>query len=359
MCKMNLIMKMKHIIPLILMLLFFGSCSWEQTLADKGVELRTRGVMEVEIAENGAGVEDKIETIRFIVFTNMASMPKVEINEFYDEDDFMLEDPSGEKAAAKVRIVLEVGRKTNGGNNKLVVAIVNEPAGMKRDLDAVMSPAQLAALPLDMSHFLNNDHLSLKDGVPMPMSGAVWTDKVYATEDEARADMVKLTVQRAVAKVEVFLKGGPDVDAGLKIASGSTVTLDNTCAKGNLVRHEDSDGHVLGSIPTVASANLIERSWTSTSELAMSATESVCVFYTPERNCVTDKLKLTVTAKTSEGAERSGSFVLSTARNEERGEETVNVVRRNNIYRVTATVTANAITAEVQNWEDENISTEF
>lgn len=358
-------MRSKYIILTALSFLFFCSCSPEQaTPDDERSDLN--GVMQVEITENEGAGSDKIKSIRFIVFTNLASIPKAEINRLYSENDFTAEQiPEEEKAASKIKIIMEVSRRRVSPNKKLVVAVVNEPLSMTEVLNAITTPEQLEKLKLPMSDFVADDHLSLKADTPTPMTGAVWTDRVYSTVEEAVANGIKLEVLRAVARVDVYLAKEKDVD--VQITAGSAITLSNTYTESYFVRHEDGNNH-LGNIQTVNSNNFTDKSWTWTEgqkEIPDPETDprSVCVcsFYTPERYCISDndKLKLNVSIVTQEGAVRSGIFTLDKAKDANQDEQTINLIRRNNIYKITATVGAEVITAEIQDWEDRGISVEL
>lgn len=344
----------------ILVLLFFCSCTHKPT--DTGGEPSVN-FMQVEIEENGANNAERIKTIRFIVFTGLSSDPVAEVNRLYSEEDFVAEQLSGEKAASRVRIVLEVGRRSGRANDKLVVAIVNEPATMTSALNDVTAPGQLETLELAMSDFVTNDHLALLPDVPIPMSGAVWTgsDDIYPSVEQAADNTVEIGLSRAVARVDVYMNAS--AADGIRIGAGSTVTLDNTCDKSYYIRHVDDMEHVLGNIQTASPDDLTHRSWTMAGgqkDIPHGEAVHICSFYTPERYCVSDKLKLRVGIVTSEGAPRSGTFTLDRAvENATQIEKPIDVIRRNNIYRVTATIGENGITAMVNDWADERIITDL
>ncbi len=160
--------------------------------------------------------------------------------------------------------------------------------------------------------------------------------------------------------VEVYLKKGTDVDPNLKITTGTKVTLDNTYTETFFTRHTD-DIHQLGKIQTVPTADFKQRSWSLTSpgEHAISATEPICVFYTPERTHTADRLKLTIEVKTAEGATRKRELIITKAFDDKNVEKPVDIIRRNNIYRVIATIRANDIEAEVRGWQDQLIKPEL
>ena len=357
-------MKTKYTLPIAFAFLLFCSCSWEhaEPVGPAVDPLQSRGLMQVEIAENSGQGTDKIKTIRFIVFNDLTTTPKKELNEFYSEDDFTIEEPENEKAASKVKIILEVLQKASGSNQKLVVAIVNEPDILKAKLNAINTLAQLENLELELAQILNGDHLSLKTDVPMPMSGAIWVNEFYSTEEEAALEQntLKLGVSRFLARVDVYLLNG-DNSAAIPVAAGSTVTLSNTYTKSWFVRHEDEE-HTLGRIQTVT-APLTNKTWTAEAALAVPARGNVptandslhvCSFYTPERFCTAaDKLKIDISAIIPDEGTRSGGITLDKADDKDGISRPITVIRRNSIYRVTATIWLSEITGEVQGWNSE------
>ena len=367
-------MKMKHIAPIAFALLLLTSCAWENVVPDSGLAAQTRGLMQVEITENDGEGTDKMETVRIIVISDPVGTPKLDFNERFTKDAFTIDDPSGEKAASKLKIVLEVPRKSSGQNEKMVVAIVNEPDGMSSALAAVSTPAQLENLPLEMSTILNSNHTDLKTNLLMPMTGAIWVDR-YAysnTQQEAEQEskIVRLGVSRVVAKVDLFLVNGGTAEMGnITVASGSKATLSNTCTQSPFVYHKEGT-RTLGKIQTVASSGLESRSWTSSATLSVPARDKehptsadsvlFCTFYTPERTCIAtddaDKLMIKIEAaiQGDEGT-KSGEIILNQAWKDGISEK-ITTVGRNNHYRVTATIGMSGITGIVQSWNDQNIT---
>lgn len=345
---------------------FFALLSLNSCILENKMLSEPYGIVQVEIAENMGTVtradEEMMETIRLIVFTDLDTTPRAEVNNFYTEFDI---EPSVGGRPPKVKFALKVGRKENGPNDKLVVAIVNEPVSMTDELEGTdITIEELEELELNMALFVNNDHLSLKENVMIPMTGALWTDKLFRNEMEALSagNSLKLEVQRAVARVDVYLKKGTDVDPNMQMVAGSTVKLENTYTQSNFLMHTDGT-NTLGSIQTVTSG-FVEKSWsyTSSTPQAISETTPVCVFYTPERKHTANRLKLSVSVKTPEGATRSGVLEITEAYNPQDPEKElhdVDVIQRNHIYNVIATIGTNGITGEVADWNDENLTTEF
>lgn len=356
---------MKTKITLAFLLLFLCSCSSERMMSREMV-LRADGFINIEVTDEhtDGDLSDDIKSIRFIVFTDLYSYPKAEVNEFHEITEA--------NRASVLKAVLKVSRTEAGENDKLVVAIANEPTGLKTQLDNVSTVQQLEEIRLDMSSFVSTNHLSLLAGASMPMSGAAWTtaDNVYETEQEAgEADnLVPLMLERAVARVEVYLT--TDDPDGLQTTSGSAVTLGNTYTQSYFIRHENG-ANVLGRIQTVASAAMTSKAWTQTDATlnipyrtpAVQGDPSsvhVCTFYTPERRNLTDRLRLNVGVKVSgdEGL-KSGEIELTEAYDEHGTHHDVDDVLRNTRYRITVTIGAYGISAVVQDWYGEEVITEL
>lgn len=344
---------MKHI--LLIALFTLASCVSEERAASPAY-----GVVQVEIAHRPAtraGDDEVMNTIRLIVFTDLDATPHAEVNRLYDASEFTVVGDPG-----KVKFVLKVSRKKR---EKLVVAVINEPLSLTSALDAVATPTDLDGVEFDMADFLTENHQALLTGAAIPMTGALWTDRLFRTEDEAgrKGNILRLNTQRAVARVDVYLVKGTDVDPALKMAARSTVILSNTCTKGNLFYHFSANG-TIGSIPTVPSADpsvFKGKSWSYTGPVPILIDEdnAVCSFYTPERTHTADRLTLTIGLLTEDGAPRRGTLEMVKAKDKNGVEHSVDNVLRNHIYKVTATIGANEITATINDWTDKDLTTEF
>lgn len=336
------------------------SCVSEERLASH------LGMVQVEISERGMATrvdEEVMNTVRLIVFTDLdTAAPRAEINRMYGQDEFTVI-PGTATTPSTVKFVLRVERSDVGSNEKLIVAVLNEPNAteMKTVLDAIDSPDDLEGIDLEMSYFVDDSHLSLKQDAMIPMTGVLRTDELFSSESEASraGNVLTLPVHRAVARVDVYLKNETGVESGIEMAAGSTVTLNNSCTKGNLFYFSDGED-MIGEIPTVT-GGFVNRSWTytSTTPTAISETTPVCTFYTPERTHTANRLKLDIDIDTSEGATRSGSLELIKAKDADDVEHNVDDILRNHIYKITVTVGANGITGDVVDWNDKNVNTEF
>ena len=350
------------------------------------------GLVQVEIAEGPEAVTridgETMETIRLIVFTDLDTTPKVESNKLFrlSEGEFEIIPSTGPDVPSRVRFTLKVQRRANATEDDkiLIVAVINEPeketpegiAFTETLSDPDITIEDLEALELDIATFVKSDHLSLLDNVNIPMTGALWTDYTKLLDERLVPSNapLELMVHRAIARVDVYLKrettkvNSVDVilDPNLTMTAGTIITLDKTYDRTNLVMHTDADGAgTLGTIQTVDPGDFISpKSWRILSgEQAVSQFETtpVCVFYTPERSCLTnnEKLKLSVSIKTPEGTTRSGDLVIKEAKDKAGIVHTVDKVERNHIYKVTVTITANGVTGDVIDWGEQPIYTDF
>lgn len=326
----------KSIIPAFLLTLSsLCSCSWGElrTESDPEPPTLTRGFIEIDVEQPFSGPEatDGIKSIRLIVF-NLDSYPKVEVNTQESLDS---------EGASTLKAVLEV---TLG--EKLVVAIANEPEDMTATLTGIQNLSELEALELNMSNMFAANHLALKDGVMMPMSGAVWTkeEHIQPTVAEAKTHAQPLELYRMSARVDVRLI--TNIEGGVELRDRTTITLRNTYTQSPLVYHTDGDGNSLGSIQTVPAGGLIVHKWEAEPDYEQLVPEGgvesvfVCSFYTPERLYATgtDKLTVDILLDTPIG-EKKATFEIDAMRYEGASDPTpINAVNRNNKYVITGEI---------------------
>ena len=320
----------------------------------------TRGLMEVDVTENLGSSADRMKTVRFFVFENISSgTPVLELNQRFD-----IPAPA-EGEASKFKIVLELKMKVGQTNEKMVVAVVNEPTEMTTGLEAVSDYSGLENATLDFSHFLNDEQTGLKDEKAMPMTGVIWTDKVFPTVAEAEADPVHMSVLRAVGRVDVYVR--QESGLGLTLEAGTRFSLRNSYDREYLVRHTGSRS--FGKIQTVTSGfHTGSVTFSDSDGLQLPEIQAgekgrlVASFYTAERTCTAasnaDKLEVGIDIVTHEGAPRTGTVVVDRF-NKEGVKTDVFEITRNNIYEIIATVGTNGITAFVQDWNDQNIEPEL
>ena len=269
--------KMLHIVWI---LFFLVACIGERSEDGGGESLGSRGKIDVEILVRGADEHDFVRTVRFVVFDDASVSPTLDINELVALGD-------EERDATRFKTTLEV--KTNP--DKMLVVVVNEPQVMTSVLNAVIAPEQLEEMLFRMDDTFSFDHVQpLMSGIPM--SGV--KRKIVVEENVTTNE--KITIERAVARVELWLKKADEIAfARLSTSMNSRVLLENTYGKGYLVTGTEADKtrfqtgleieNNFGYIQTPTSgfehviwnyrdANVLELS---------DAPQRICMFYTPER----------------------------------------------------------------------------
>lgn len=339
-------MKRNILYAVLLSLLWLPSCAPDEGLNVYGEEKegfgspRTRvGFISLQVTDRhviGDELSDDIRTIRFIVLTDLDTYPRVE-----SADQHRIINSQDGRVAA-LRANLGVSK-----SDKLVVVVVNEPNNLLDRLDEIGTMRGLEALQLEMDEIITND--DYRSLAHMPMSGTVWVpaDLIKDTEAEIEAaDYVpnEVTLDRAVARVDVHLS--TELDDGVTINAGSTITLKNTYDKSPLVYHEYKPGVDLGYIQTVPTEELLEKPFTTGQIKIQENTNPdpkpddgplICSFYTPERFCLTDKLEVEIELDTDRGP-RSATVTIDLMKDEDGIERPVDIVRRNNRYIVSGEI---------------------
>lgn len=322
-----------------------------------------KALMKVTMVTGGAETDEEIKTVRFIVFDNASTSPELDVNRKMDVG-------AAHQASTKFNVTLDVNRN----KDKMVVAIVNEPALMSGDLDKVVSASELEDMPLKFSQALNATHtVFLAAG--MPMTGVKRGVAVTVDNDtEAKAAQVAMHIDRAVARVDLWLKRASDV-ASAELTASTTVTLTNTYDRGYLVAGTEEDGtrgrtgagavDNFGHLMTVPAASLVEISANPGVKTLTTTEQYICSFYTPERTCTAaddaDKLGLKIAGITADSQTRGGETVIKSAiLNGESTSQDIELVQRNNVYKVVGTVNSSivtlATTAHVTDWNDAPIA---
>lgn len=344
-------------------MLLYGCDKHRTAESEQEHEIARRGVISTSVNVTGTSADgsDEIERVRFIVFDKATTNPVLEINQLITVDD---------SNASVLEVTLEVNNWPSG-NDKLVLVVANEPSSMTSTLNATTSYAGFQQIELDFAEFVADNHLAMKDDIKMPMTAATWTTTVYDTQAEAEesANRLKMQLQRAVARVDLYMK--KDGDAAVTLRQGSYITLDNTYDKSYFIRNSDnvlthSNTYSYGYYMTVAPTDLIPKTW-SLEEDGIAIEENgenngkglfLCSFYTPERTCSAsndqDKLKLFVKiAIEEEETVRAGEYVLTDFIPQSGGTpEAIDHIVRNNVYEITLVVMDNSIdfNFEVINW---------
>lgn len=353
--------RLKERFAILLMILLAVSC----TTADRTDDLEpSSGLMQIEVITPGADEHDYIRKVRFVVFNNASLYPELDINQAVPVDE--------EAQGAKVfRTTLKVSQH----KDKMLIVIVNEPENLTPALDRILLPWDAENLMFDMGIAFDPS-----GGEPaptgIPMSGVKRGISVTKDNDtEATAQPVSLTIERSVARVELWLQAEPGITAS--ITNSTQVSLRRTCNQGFLATGTLADGtrfqtgedaknnfgHMLDIGNPMEDIDWVHQEWEPL--VLGDELQRVVVFYTPERRCDipddTNKLLLDlINVQTSEGL-RDARVVLKEFTPETgTGIETVTEIRRNNIYRIIGTVKSRAIdfSNRVASWNEEGVDLE-
>ena len=294
-----------NMLHIVWVLFFWVACIGERSEDGGRESLGSRGKIDVEILVRGADEHDFVRTVRFVVFDDASVSPTLDINEFVVLGD-------EERDATRFKTTLEV--KTNP--DKMLVVVVNEPQVMTSVLNAVIVPEQLEEMLFRMDDAFSFDHVQpLMFGIPM--SGV---KRKIVVEENVTANE-KITIERAVARVELWLKKADEIAfARLSTSMNSRVLLENTYGKGYLVTGTEADKtrfqtgleieNNFGYMQTPTSGfEHVVWNYRDANVLELSdAPRRICMFYTPERTYeVADdrnKLFLDIRGITSPDGER-------------------------------------------------------
>lgn len=351
-------MRKNFICTLILFTFSIVSCAVEEGKEREGIN-QTRAYTSITVESTGSDIHDKIYHIRFFIFDNATFKPQIEVNEKVVMD-------SHNQNASKFTATFEIKQ----GEDKMIVAVVNEPSSLSRQLDAVQHPDDIENQIFSMDSYFDDDHTELLANTGLPMSGAVRHITVDGTNNiETKAKNVELSLERSVARVELWLEKDTEL-SNAKLSGSTKVSLSKSYGEGylatgtlkNKTRYQtgeyagDNFGHLLSALdPSVRkewSYNGNEKEITTTKEL-------ICSFYTPERTADaannTDKLILNLDGISTSVGSKGTEIILDKLINPATGnKEDINTIKRNNVYRITGTLTEGKIKygCNVETWEN-------
>lgn len=342
-----------HIVFLTLTIIFV-SCS-KSADDDTPVVPATKAALDVSI-ENSGEVEsqEEIKTIRFIVFDNISSDPKLDVNEYIE-----LSTPG--LATDIIVNTLEV----TANRDIMVVVIANEPQkdtySLKATLDAIANPSELENIVYDIAEILNSNGQEILESTGMPMVGVIRDISVGPEQTEN----IHMIIERAVARVDVFVEaviGGPAVGytAGSSSVSVYNISYDSYFVMGNKdngtrdnVDPMKNYGKVMRNMPAVNLNTLTYTAETTERWSYQPGGENrirFCSFYMGERifhSDYSDRLAISMTnfnkASLLTGLPKSDIGTISNGGNAQVFEE----IRRNNVYQVTAKIGKAGINLQV------------
>ena len=191
----------------LLLVAFLFSCSKNTVEFDEQLS-NTRALLSIDLTQNAGEEQVAIKTVRFVIFGNASSsIPYLDVNDFHEEATPL--------ETTDIKAVIEV----KGNSDIMAIVIVNEPAGLKSDLDNIGSLSDLKNIEFTIAQLLNN---SKEEIALMPMTGI--KQGIYVKPGEA-VNPVSMTVERAVSRVDVYLQV---TDGGAQtgyINDSSTVTM--------------------------------------------------------------------------------------------------------------------------------------
>lgn len=357
----------------ILSAILFCGCTDEAavSLAEETTQQQTRSLEVTIDGTNTQGDTEKIERVRFIVFDDISSGGKLDVNKLIEVTEGNDVAVNGFKARLKV---VE-------NSDKLIVAIVNEPMGKvtggsdesdtwQARLTAIKYPSQLTDMTMDLADALNGQTNPVTDAEDLspsglPMVGMLWANipgsSLAIEPDDAITWPEPIVVERILSRVDVYLKNDDNSKKG-SITSSTKIEILNSGKKGYLCRgayknramHSVDFGHWLTTADDAydKETNLF---YTPTSTSAISNTGSgedggqhICSFYVPEWKYDTgkadsaDKLGITFSnVLDSNGATVGGTFYLSTAAPAgSKTEQSLDGIERNNVYQLTGIIKA-------------------
>lgn len=155
-------------------------------------------LLPVTRAQLSIGLEDKseverqeeIKSIRFIVFSNASGDVKLNVNKLVTLD-----------TPATATDITAKNLEVIPNNDIMVIVIANEPQSLTSKLNTVTSPWLLQSVDYDIANILDSDG-EIVSSTGMPMTGVI--RDISVASDEVKA--VKMVVERAVARVDIFLE---------------------------------------------------------------------------------------------------------------------------------------------------------
>jgi len=344
------------------MALVLFSCAEESDIRSD-IKLQTRDIIITIDNKGPESYREKIKTIRFFVFNNASTNPKLDINA-YHEIEGLPQDATRFGTTINVHV----------NDDKMIVAVVNEPEALKSRLDAIKFVSELENLTFLMTEAFDDNHVKpLERGIPM--TGVIRDIRVEEADQQNTPVDISMSVERSVARVEIWLSRNESL-ASAEVTDRTRIDLSNTYMRGYLVAGTENDGtrfptgeneeKNFGHIMTTTSDDLYNVSWTymNSSPLELTLTpQFICGFYTPERtyNDPSDKDKMKVDILSVNTGEEEKSFtdnMLKKFSREGGASEAITEIKRNNIYRIYGEIVGNTIRYSniVIPWEEANVS---
>lgn len=331
---------------------------------DVPAETRALKVTIGSSLSNNANAE-KIQRVRFIAFDDISSSPKLDLNDYHD-----VSAEHNNKTVTQFSATLQLTENPN----KFIIAIVNEPVGTLPDgsktwrelLDDITQPSHLNDIVYTLAQGVNGQSNPLTSAANLspsglPMIGMLGLDlpgeDLEEEIDAAGTWSVPIMVHRILSRVDVYLKNN-DNDRKASINASTKIEILNSSQKGYFVRdtfkYQSSKDIILGNWLTTSDSEYSKETnlnYVPSSSITIDNSNGtgngqyVCSFYIPEwqydanKPAADDKLGIRFTdVLNSGGGSCGGVFYLSEAVNESNVTKTLKGIERNNVYKLTGTV---------------------
>lgn len=324
----------------------------------------TRSLLSVGLVDEGdADRQEEIKTIRFIVFNDVSGGMKLDVNE-----RVILANPT---TATDIKAH---SLKVTPDNDIMVIVIVNEPHNLTGELDRITTLGALQEVNYDITSILNSDG-EVIPSTGMPMTGVIRDISILPDETQT----VKMVIERAVARVDIFLEA---IDGGAitgYTAGSTSVTLHNFTRNSYFVMGNEANGtrdNVDTSknygkvVESVSTGDLLEETWTAKTEATWSYSSAsdaknkrlLCSFYVAERifrSDSSDQLAVSMVNVLKGPPSVTGiaeKVIKTITKVDNSGTPTAQPfteIRRNNVYQITARVGKigiQIITISVEGW---------
>jgi hypothetical protein len=352
--------KLLHIICLTFITLLFA-CS--RDAADE-LPILTRAQLNIGLVNDGdAERQEEIKSIRFIVFDNATSGAILDVNKL------VILDTPGTATDITAQLL-----KVIPNNDIIVIVIANEPQSLTAKLNGITELPLLEELNYSVASVLDSDG-EIISSTGMPMTGVI-RDISIAPDETQKVEMV---IERAVARVDIFLEA---IDGGAMTgytAGSTTVTLHNFTRGSYFVMGNEANGTRDNTDPSknygkvkgnASDSDLSTETWTaSTSEMwaYSSATGAknrklLSSFYVAERTFrsdYSDRLAVSMANVLKGPPDVTGvteKVIETITKVDDKGTpvaQPFTEIRRNNVYQITARVGKIGIqilTITVEDW---------
>ena len=324
----------------------------------------TRAQLSIGLEDKSEGErQEEIKSIRFIVFSNASGDVKLNVNKLVTLD-----------TPATATDITAKNLEVIPNNDIMVIVIANEPQSLTSKLNTVTSPWLLQSVDYDIANILDSDG-EIVSSTGMPMTGVI--RDISVASDEVKA--VKMVVERAVARVDIFLEATDGGAVTGYTKDVTSVTLHNSTHKSyfvmgneaNYTRDNANPSKNYGKVMTNAvDGDLLTQTWTAatTETWAYSSVAGaenrkiLCSFYVAERifrSDSSDQLAISMVNVLKGPPSVTGiaeKVIKTITKVDNSGTPTAQPfteIRRNNVYQITARVGKigiQIITISVEGW---------